>query len=47
MTRPAWTLMHHLPMFRDMPHAPLPVAESLALRLLNIPSSAGLVEAVT
>ena len=45
MTRPAWTLMHHLPMFRDMPRAPLPVAESLALRLINIPSSAGLVEA--
>jgi len=45
MTRPAWTLMHHLPMFRDMPCAPLPVAESLALRLINIPSSAGLVEA--
>lgn len=47
MTRPAWTLMHHLPMFRDMPRAPLPVAESLALRLINIPSSAGLVEAAT
>jgi perosamine synthetase len=47
MTRPAWTLMHHLPMFCDMPRAPLPVAESLALRLINIPSSAGLVEAVT
>jgi perosamine synthetase len=45
MTRPAWTLMHHLPMFRDMPCAPLPVAESLALRLINIPSSAGLVGA--
>ena len=42
MTRPAWALMHHLPMFHDMPRAPLPVAESLALRLLNIPSSAGL-----
>lgn len=47
MTRPAWTLMHHLPMFHDMPRAPLPVAESLALRLINIPSSAGLVEPVT
>ena len=47
MTRPAWTLMHQLPMFRDMPRAPLPVAESLALRLINIPSSAGLVEAAT
>ena len=45
MTRPAWTLMHQLPMFRDMPRAPLPVAESLALRLINIPSSADLVEA--
>jgi perosamine synthetase len=45
MTRPAWTLMHHLPMFHDMPRAPLPVAESLALRLINIPSSAGLVGA--
>ena len=42
MTRPAWTLMHYLPMFQDMPRAPLPVAESLALRLINIPSSAGL-----
>ena len=47
MTRPAWTLMHQLPMFRDMPRAPLPVAESLALRLINIPSSAGLVGAAT
>jgi perosamine synthetase len=45
MTRPAWTLMHYLPMFQDMPRAPLPVAESLALRLINIPSSADLAKA--
>jgi perosamine synthetase len=44
MTRPAWTPMHHLPMFADMPRMELPVAESLATRLINIPSSAFLGE---
>lgn len=43
MTRPAWTLMHHLPAYQQCPRAPLPVAESLARRIINIPSSAGLV----
>jgi len=43
MTRPAWTLMHHLPMFSNAPRAPLNVAESLSRRLINIPSSAGLI----
>ena len=42
MTRPAWTLMHELPAFIDCPHMDLSVAQSLAQRLLNIPSSAGL-----
>ncbi|EGV27986.1 DegT/DnrJ/EryC1/StrS aminotransferase [Thiorhodococcus drewsii AZ1] len=42
MTRPAWTLMHQLPPYRDFPLAPLPMAESLARRLINLPSSAGL-----
>ena len=42
MTRPVWTLMHHLPMYSNAPHAPLPVAESLERRLINIPSSSGL-----
>jgi len=42
MTRPIWTLMHHLKPFRDCPSAPLPVAESLARRVINIPSSAHL-----
>ncbi|MGO9514287.1 MAG: LegC family aminotransferase [Steroidobacteraceae bacterium] len=40
MTRPAWTLMHKLPPYRDSPRMPLSVAESLEARLINIPSSA-------
>jgi perosamine synthetase len=43
MTRPVWTLMHRMPMYRNRPKAPLPVAESLERRLINIPSSSGLV----
>nr|WP_242479685.1 MULTISPECIES: DegT/DnrJ/EryC1/StrS family aminotransferase [Chromatiaceae] len=42
MTRPAWTLMHQLPPYQHCPRAPLPVAESLARRIINLPSSAGL-----
>lgn len=42
MTRPAWTLMHHLLPYRDCPRASLPVAESLTRRIINLPSSAGL-----
>ena len=43
MTRPVWTLMHRMPMYSNTPKAPLPVAESLERRLINIPSSAGLI----
>jgi dTDP-4-amino-4,6-dideoxygalactose transaminase len=43
MTRPAWRLMHQLPCYQECPRAPLAVAESLAQRIINIPSSAGLV----
>jgi len=39
MTRPAWRLMHRLPMFRESPSMELPVAENLESRLINIPSS--------
>ncbi|MFZ2959127.1 MAG: LegC family aminotransferase [Candidatus Ozemobacteraceae bacterium] len=39
MTRPAWKLMHQLPMFADLPRADCSVAESLSLRLINLPSS--------
>ena len=42
MTRPAWRLMHQLAPHQECPKAPLPVAESLARRLINLPSSAGL-----
>ena len=43
--RPAWTLMHHLPIYRNCPRMELPVAESVARRLINLPSGAGLAEA--
>jgi perosamine synthetase len=39
MTRPVWELMHRMPFFGTSPAAPLPVAESLARRLINIPSN--------
>lgn len=42
MTRPVWALMPQLSMYKNTPKAPLPVAESLARRLINIPSSSGL-----
>lgn len=37
-TRPAWTLMHRLPMFASAPRMALEVAESIERRLINIPS---------
>ena len=40
MTRPAWRLMHQLAPHQECPRAPLPVVESLAQRLINLPSSA-------
>ena len=42
MARPCWTLMHRLPMFRNCPRAPLPIAEDIERRLINLPSSAKL-----
>lgn len=39
MTRPAWVLMHKLPMFADCPKMDLCVAEDLEKRIINIPSS--------
>jgi perosamine synthetase len=39
MTRPVWMLMHRLAPYRDSPRMPLPVAESLERRLINLPSS--------
>jgi len=43
MTRPAWILMHRLPRYRECPKMELPVSESLARRLINLPSSAFLI----
>lgn len=44
MTRPAWTLMHHLEMYKQCPRMDLSNAEDIAGRLINIPSSANLVD---
>jgi perosamine synthetase len=38
-SRPAWTLMHKLPMFLNSPKMNLEVAEDIEERLLNLPSS--------
>lgn len=38
-TRPAWEPMHQLEPYRRCPRMPLPVAESLARRIINLPSS--------
>ena len=46
MTRPAWILMHELTPFKDCPRMDLTGAQSLAQRLINIPSSSGLVAVV-
>lgn len=43
MTRPAWILMHELTPFKDCPRMDLAGAQSLSQRLINIPSSSGLV----
>jgi perosamine synthetase len=40
-TRPAWTLMHRLPMYAAAPRMDLSTAESLERRLINLPSGVG------
>ena len=44
MTRPVWTLMSSLAPYSGAPRAALPVAAALEQLLINIPSSAGLVQ---
>lgn len=44
MTRPIWDPMHTLLPYAHAPRMSLPVTESLALRIINVPSSASLVE---
>ncbi len=40
-TRPAWTLMHRLPMFASAPRMDLGAAEILERRIINLPSGVG------
>ncbi|MCL1141728.1 LegC family aminotransferase [Shewanella gaetbuli] len=40
MTRPVWTLMHHLPMFKNALRGDLSYSQWLSQHLVNIPSSA-------
>lgn len=42
MSRPVWTLMHKLPMYRACPRMDLTVAEQMEARVINLPSSAKL-----
>ncbi|OOY11992.1 aminotransferase DegT [Thioclava marina] len=44
MARPVWTLMHRLSFHTHAPRAPLPVAEDLERRIINLPSSAMLAD---
>ncbi len=46
MTRPVWILMDELMPFKDCPRMDLAGAQSLSQRLINIPSSSGLVPVV-
>jgi len=43
MTRPAWILMHDLEPFKECPRMDLDGSRSLVKRLINIPSSSGLI----
>lgn len=39
MTRPIWTLMNHLPLYAEARRGPLPTAEWLEARVVNLPST--------
>ena len=45
MTRPVWELLPTLPMYRNCEAMPLPIAQDLARRIINLPSSPHLIEA--
>jgi perosamine synthetase len=42
MTRPAWTPLHKLEIYKEVPKAPLNIVESLSRRIVNIPSGVDL-----
>ena len=43
MTRPLWELMSNLKPYKDCQHSPLPISKSLRKRVINLPSSPGLI----
>ena len=47
MTRPAWNLISNLKPFSTFPKMRLEVAESLVKRIINLPSSSGLIPKIT
>jgi perosamine synthetase len=46
MTRPVWELLHTLPMYGACERMPTPVADDLARRIVNLPSSPQLIPGV-
>lgn len=44
LARPAWSLMHHLPMYMKNPRMDLAISEKLFNSIINLPSTAELVE---
>jgi len=44
--RPAWTLMHHLPMYCSMPRMDVSIAEELSKRIICLPSSVNLLDKI-
>jgi perosamine synthetase len=44
MTRPVWELLSTLPMYKSCEAMPLPIAQDLAQRIVNLPSSPQLIE---
>jgi perosamine synthetase len=46
MSRPAWTLIHRLPMYQHHPIMDVSVAESMERRIINIPSGVSIGEMV-
>jgi len=44
MLRPLWRKLHSLPMFKNNPRAPLPVADDEEKRIINLPSSPQLIK---
>ncbi len=46
LARPAWSLMHHLPMYKNSPRMDLAVSQKLFNSIINLPSTAELMERI-